>query len=418
MEVIARSSTTDSEPGRQARPITPKRAADALLVMLFLLGITAPLLGVRIGQHGWDVAAPAENRRMAQEPQLLRLGPSRSVSAGQKIKALAHFPGEFKYYLSDHFGFRSLLIRMHGLIMVRMLGTTSNHAVTLGSQGWLYLANDGSTDDWRNLDPFTDVELAGWRSMLEKRQAFCAKIGIPYIFVVAPSKYDIYPQFMPQRLNRVGEESRLDQLVAYLKTYHSPVEIVDLRKPLLAALPQGVRLFQKTDTHWNDRGAWIGYQAIMHSVQAHGIGNARALPLSGFTAITINRPGMDLAGLLGLNDLMREESLDLVPRTAVRLPHVEQNDVEPITVDGDGPRVVMFRDSFMTIALPFVAESFGRGVYLWEDGFDQSLINAEHPDVVIQEIAQRKFMRPLDDLEKIQPLRLVGNKWRLAHPIE
>ena len=33
----------------------------------------------------------------------------------------------------------------------------------------------------------------------------------------------------------------------------------------------------------------------------------------------------------------------------------------------------------MTAILPFVAESFGRGVYLWEDGFDEKVIDADAP---------------------------------------
>ena len=94
--------------------------------------------------------------------------------------------------------------------------------------------------------------------------------------------------------------------------------------------------------------------------------------------------------------------------------------VEPITVPSDGsskPKVVMFRDSFMTAALPFLAESFGRGVYMWEDGFDEKVIESEHPDVVIQEIAQRKLMLPIEQIGKIQPVKLENGKWELEHPV-
>ena len=42
-----------------------------------------------------------------------------------------------------------------------------------------------------------------------------------------------------------------------------------------------------------------------------------------------------LAGLLGLNDVLSEESFDLRPKISLRLPHVEQNMVEPIVVNAD-----------------------------------------------------------------------------------
>ena len=87
-------------------------------------------------------------------------------------------------------------------------------------------------------------------------------MGIPYLFVVAPSKHDVYPEFMPDRLNRVRDDSRLDQLMAYIEAFFPapPVDILDLRPTLAEARKSGVRLFHKTDTHWNDRGAWAAYR--------------------------------------------------------------------------------------------------------------------------------------------------------------
>ena len=412
MEVIAPSSTTASEPVSADRTKL-RRGTDVLLVVLFLAGLWLPLLGVRIGNRGWDIASRAENRSMAPEPTLLRLKAAHVTTIAGKLKALARFPGQFKYYLSDHFGFRSLLIRAHGTIMVEGLGVTSNPAVILGKWGWLYLANDNSLEDWRNIDPFTPQELEAWRRMLEARNDFCATRRIPYLFVVAPSKYDIYPEYMPDNLTRVRDECRFDQLLSYLSEKHSSVPVLDLRKPLLEA-KKVTRVFQKTDTHWNDRGAWIADQAILEAVRQKV--PAAGAVFANFQSVTIRRPGMDLAGLLGLNDVLTEESLELRPRIPLRLPHVEQNRVEPITIDAKQPgqpTIVMFRDSFMTSALPFLAETFGREVYLWEDGFDPAIIEAEHPDIVIQEIAQRKLMRPVSMMEKVEPVHLVNGKWEL-----
>ena len=411
MEAIARSSTIASErrvpeaPPPAAGPRAKvRRGADVLLVVLFLGANFAPLVGVKIGRHGWDIAQRAENRRMVAEPSLLRTRELHIATTNGKLKALAKFPGEFKYYFSDHFGFRSLLIRTHGLMMVEGLGVTSNPSVILGKDGWLYLASDKSLEDWRNIDPFSGAELESWRQMLESRSRFCADRGIPYLVVFAPSKYDIYPEYIPDELTQVRRESRLDQLLAYLAERHSSVQVVDLRDALLGAKGPGIRLFQKTDTHWNDLGGWLAYHAMMSAV-TDKLPTARVLQIEEFDRVTTIRPGLDLAGLLGLNDVLSEESFDLRPKFSLRLPDVEQNMVEPIVVNAGakgGPSVVMFRDSFMTNVLPWIAESFGRGVYLWEDGFDQKLIEAEHPDIVIQEFAQRKLMQSIDVMNKTQ----------------
>jgi hypothetical protein len=158
MEVIAPSSTTDSERRAIAR-FSSRRTADTVLIVLFLAGLWAPLLGVRMGRHGWDIETRHENRGLAQVPTLLRAKELHINSRRARLKALVKFPGEFKYYVSDHFGFRNLLIRSHGELMVKGLGVTSNHAVILGKEGWLYLANDGSLEDWRNIDLFTSDDL-------------------------------------------------------------------------------------------------------------------------------------------------------------------------------------------------------------------------------------------------------------------
>jgi hypothetical protein len=333
------------------------------------------------------------------------------VTNKARVLGLAHFPGEFKAYLGDNFGFRNLLIKAHGMLMVRGLNTTSTHMVELGKDGWLYLANDGSIEDYRNLEPWTEEELAQWRQVLEERQAFCAKMGIPYLFVVAPSKHDVYPEFMPDKLTRVREEGRLDQLMAYLKRCGSQVEIVDLRPALAEARKPGVRVYHKTDTHWNDRGAWAAYQAVMRAARAK-VPGVKVLPLSDFTPEESIDPGMDLARLLGLNDQYREHALNLKANIPLRLSRVQQDDVIPINIEGEGPRVVVFRDSFMTSLLPWLAEGFGHGVYLWEDGFDTEVIKREKPDIVIQEVAQRKFMQPAQALRLIQPVRWEGGKWK------
>lgn len=416
MEVIAPSSTTDSDRSIRASRTQSRRIADALLVALFLAGIIAPLLGLRIGSHGWDTGLLAD-RRQHTLPELLQRGVPELATGRGKVTAWTRFPGQFKYYLSDHFGFRNLLIQLHGELMVNGLGVTSNQSVVLGKDGWLFLASEGSLDDYRHANPFTKAELESWRQILEARQRWCAARGIAYLVVFAPSKHSIYPEEMPDVYTRLAQPSRLPQLVDYLKENHSPVQILDLTQPLLEAKHDGTRLYQKTDTHWNDRGAWVAYQAIMAAVGKQ-VSGVRVLSASDFDAVTTVDPGMDLAGQLGLNGVLREQRLDLKARIPLRLPYVEQDVVEPFNVNASAPGqpgVVVFRDSFFTQMLPWLAESFGRGAYFWQYGFNQKTVEAEHPAIVIQEIAERKLSIPATVLDHDSlDVDLANGKWELA----
>ena len=58
------------------------------------------------------------------------------------------------------------------------------------------------------------------------------------------------------------------------------------------------------------------------------------------------------------------------------------------------PRVlcIIARDSFNTNLAPFLAEHFSRIVYAAGTFFDRTLIEDEHPDVVIQEFVERVLM--------------------------
>jgi anthranilate/para-aminobenzoate synthase component II len=52
----------------------------------------------------------------------------------------------------------------------------------------------------------------------------------------------------------------------------------------------------------------------------------------------------------------------------------------------------MFRDSFTLNLAPLLSENFQRILYLWQYEVDMKVVHKEHPDVVIQEIVERKLM--------------------------
>jgi hypothetical protein len=135
----------------------------------------------------------------------------------------------------------------------------------------------------------------------------------------------------------------------------------------------------------------------------------RPLPRDAFDADAQDAIGGDLAGQIGLAYEYREEWLRLVPRSprrAVFTPSLEGqqrhfkviSDMEHVAEIRDGaaglPRAVMFRDSFGTALLPFLAEHFARIRFDWVDErFDAGVVESEKPQLVIQEVTERFLMR-------------------------
>jgi hypothetical protein len=356
------------------------------LIAAFMALIALPFLGValRLDERG------LEEKRILAPPPALDL---RHFSA-------THFTGQLQAYLTDHFGFRSTLVRWNARITAQTLAVPLSPRVMFGKDGWLFLADEDIIKDYRCLQPFTETELRQWAGLLERRRDWLKQRGCHYLFFVAPNQHTIYSEELPAYITRVRDTSRLDQLLAYLKA-HSTVTVVDVRPALLAAKGRE-RVYQKTDTHWNERGAFAAYQEILKLIQGWFPG-LQAVPRNRFQDTAMTGPGGDLAAMMGLTDLYPEEVLGLRPLDPRRaemtnwpLDRLKALKDHPSTVEESGipgshlPRLVMFHDSFGTALKPFLAEHFARALFEFQAmAFDESILEREKPDLVIQEITER-----------------------------
>ncbi len=97
---------------------------------------------------------------------------------------------------------------------------------------------------------------------------------------------------------------RLDQLVAHL-AQHSDLEFLDLR-PALAAAKAAGDVYAATDTHWNDHGGFVAYRAILGRLRERWFPEMTLFEESDFERAEELKPGGDLAGLMGLEDVFPE----------------------------------------------------------------------------------------------------------------
>ena len=352
-----------------------------LLSLLFVAIISLPLAANLAGVDGADPGA--ENRELAPFPH-----PDRSLSS------LAAFPSGFGAWFDDHFGFRSLLVRWYGESRLFMLHVSPSAAVIKGEHGWFFYGDDKSVEDYANVEPMTDTALANWRAAIVRARDWLGARGIAYVFTIAPDKHVIYAGEMPATLARVGDLSRADQLFTALQDTGLAV---DVRAAEFDAKGRE-RVYQQTDTHWNDRGALVAYQQIIGAVRARVPATPAAWTREDFAAADRPIEGLDLAGMMGLTRVLREVDLTLAPTRVRRARVVEPTGAGPTDElgrlvteidDPSLPRAVIFRDSFASRLAPFLSEHFSRAVYLWQNDFDADLVSKEHPDVVIQEIVGR-----------------------------
>jgi len=349
-----------------------RKHTDWLLITIFLAVICTPL-AVQLAGSATRTESH-EKRSLAKMP----VWP-------EAWAALCKWPTEFTAYYGDHFGLRSKLIRWHAVAVYRGLGMSPSDKVLVGRDGWLYYADDYSLEDYRSLVPFKQEELEQWKKVLEERQDWLAQRGAKFMLVLACDKYVIYPEFLPAGMRRTDAPYRVDVLADYLKK-NSRVPVVSLHEPLVEAKKHD-RLYQRTDTHWNDRGAYVGYREIVKST--HDL-----------QPVEVTTPGWDLARMMGLDDIIHEQDLRLVPRQARRARVVEQDRPDALWNNGrvalecagaPGGKMVMFRDSFGSALVPMLAEHFKRSLFLWQYDLDTKVIEQEKPDLVILLITSRRM---------------------------
>jgi alginate O-acetyltransferase complex protein AlgJ len=360
-------------------PLT--RPFSALVALLFVVTISLPLAANLVGIDGADPGA--ENRELAPFPQVDR-----------SLAAAAALPAAFANWFDDHFGFRSRLVRWYGESRLFVLRTSPSAAVIEGEHGWFFYGDDKAVEDYVNSEPMTDEALTNWRAAVLRARDWLRARGIAYVFTIAPDKHVIYDEEMPPTLARIGALSRADQLFTALRDTGLAV---DVRRAEFDAKTHE-RVYQQTDTHWNDRGALVAYQAIIEAVRARVPHTPVAWTRADFADDDRAIEGLDLAGMMGLTRVLREVDLRLVPRRTRRARVIEPKggrltDEEGRLVteidDRSLPRAVIFRDSFTSRLVPFLSEHFSRAVYLWQNDFDANVVGEEHPDVVIQEIVGR-----------------------------
>lgn len=366
------------------QPTRSRPGFDWLVILLFLAAIILPLVRQVLGTSSGTEAH--EKRELAPLPP-----------RPQTWAALWQFPALYAAYFGDHFGFRGDLIRLHALAIYRGLGISPSGSVLVGRDNWLYYADDYSLEDYRSLRPFTQAELERWREALAEQQTWLAKRNTRLLVVLACDKYVIYPEYLPSSIHRVPGPYRVDQLADYLRE-HSDIPVVALRDPLMEAKARD-RVYHRTDTHWNDRGAHVGYLEITTRLHEWFPG-VEPQPRDAFKPVAAVSEGWDLARMMGLEDIVPEENLSLAPRTPRRARVVELDHPDALWNNGrialerdDAllPRAVILRDSFFSALVPFLAEHFRRSLFLWQYYWDEPLIEREKPDVVIFEITSRRL---------------------------
>ncbi|NUM43073.1 MAG: hypothetical protein HUU38_00090 [Anaerolineales bacterium] len=313
------------------------------------------------------------------------------------LRRLTLSPGDLE---ANFFG-RAWLIQEFNLARVA-LGDRVFPKTIVGDEGWVFYRAEKSLDDYQNAIPLSETDLTEIQTNLDALASAYAARGIQLLVVIVPDKATIYGDYLPPEIPILGAESRLDQLTAYLAAHGTP--LLDLR-PALRAARETQQVYFKTDTHWNDYGAYVGYTEMLRAL------GLEPFPLDAFDVKSAGLKLLDLSRNMGTNIL--EERIDLLaPDDAVRYRKLPLADGRNLTLtyheDQSLPRAVIYHDSFFFQLIPMFAPHFRQITFIphYTGGeiWNLDWVEEEQPDIVIIEFAER-YLADLARLVKPREVR-------------
>ena len=366
----------------QARTEGRPRRWYAVAVTLLALWSAAPLAVTLLQISVWPDEAGTEDIPVPERP--------RTLSGWLRL------PGKFKWYFQEQFGLKASYAAAQGWLSLRWLGKSPSPTALLGKDGWLFLASERTLDYQRHSDPFGEAALDEWTRVLCERDRWLTERKTEFVFFVAPNKHTVYSEHLPDDLAANASRTRLDQLLTALSTRCPELATVDVRHQLREAR-EHAQLYFKTDTHWNPAAGWVAANEI-----ARQLGKP---PLSGdlLRATAVRTEGGDLARVSGVQHHLADTEVWAAPPPN----NLTDEHGKPVTWkmrdirararldvrnrDGEGTAVVV-RDSYGEALIPWVSLLFRRTVWIWSYEFSAEDVMREKPDVVIQQLVERKLM--------------------------
>ena len=271
---------------------------------------------------------------------------------------------------------RNKLIAFNSELTSLLTGGTymESTQVLLGKNNWLFYKTelDGHPLwDYMGINHFTDDELAAIAAnLVSMRDGFNA-LGVDFYVTALPNKEIIYEEYMPDTVARVDTVSRAEQLANYIWD-NTDLVYVYPKQALLDAKAEG-QIYYQTDTHWNQKGAFVGMQQLMH--EAYGV-EAKNLDSVSFD-ITSNDLAGDLAVIGGVAD---KYNIDTTYVFDADTADKAQYRDEVALVVGDS-----FSGFLSTIAKGYYQEVH----WIYTKDFTMSMLDEYDADVVIWESVER-----------------------------
>lgn len=324
-----------------------------ILIAVFAFCLVLPLLF--INRSGASVSGN-ENRFLAGIPILIT----------EDGNVNAEYWGEFSAWIGDHIGFRDFAVKTVNEFKMALMHRPTTDLVHIGKEGWLYYNGDGNLQLAENNGAVDSAVLEGSLIRLTQIRDRLAEKGIDFVVVLAPSKATVYPEYMRYGSGETGY-SQCDTLADYIAD-NSDINLIPLKNCLLEA-KKNEQVYFKTDTHWNEKGAYFAYCEMLKRLGEFGLCDVEPAEVE-FYPIGFNG---------GLSKMIGDST---------------EEPTEFLNINGgekDARRVLVVCDSFFGgwMIPELFEENFSASAVYQNGEITEELLREHKPDIVIYEVTER-----------------------------
>ncbi|MFP1632295.1 alginate O-acetyltransferase AlgX-related protein [Zhengella sp. ZM62] len=276
-------------------------------------------------------------------------------------------------------------------------------AVVEGVDGWGFY-NSGSLRN-RHRGRYADVAGAEyWTAIATELHEAQARAGKRFVFMLAPDKHSIYPEFLPA--NHLADRRGPDTAaLVHASLAARGIAYIDSKAVLDAAKATGP-LYWKRDTHWNQLGALFIFDRLLEKLDmepVHGTvdgvyAGTKSIDREGDFA-TINGEGVSRGEQM---PVFRQPLFSMQGIATEALTHADGN-----AVAGMAPYLIAegaVADPASKLSIAVIGDSFTFGLFrplfarhfasvLWlhhqQGGFDRAMIERFDPDVIVLQVVER-----------------------------
>ena len=302
-------------------------------------------------------------------------------------------------YFESHCALRQEMVTGYSFVTTKVFQTSSSKSVIYGKNGWMFYTD--TLGDYTGSDVMSEREMFDAVRTLKLIDRYCKANGIKFYFVTAANKNSLYGENMPYYYKKSDKPG--NRVLLGDKIRAEGINYIDLYDAFKA---ENKVLYHKTDSHWTNEGAALAAKTIHEATGQMYIERYNKAPYK----VKKDFKG-DLSAMMYPAAVPLEEEIYYDGEFGFDYEgKVESNfDNKIRTVGALGNNLMMYRDSFGSSLLPFMAESYTNASFSRSLTFQVKDIESVKANVLIIEKAERFLPQLAENPPKLPATEIEGN---------